>query len=143
MEVLSANHALIFNMAKKTKELGKESHVYDKGGNLEGLWTIDGAKAREEFGNKQFWQGVDQILRLYREINPNEMDRADYENIDKKLNNKTATGASKTGSMREAINIPYGLYLVLIDYEPRIFRDKKMRHSFMKRYPALRSIEVV
>lgn len=127
----------------KSKVAGTESHVYNAQGDLDGLWLIDGAKARQEYGNSKFWEGMDEVIRLYREINPNEMDRADYENIDKKLKNTKKTGASKTGSMREAINIPYGLYLVLIDYEPRIFRDKKLRTAFMKRYSALRSVEVV
>lgn len=120
-----------------------KAQVFDTKGNLQGLWTIDGTKARQEFGDSRFWEGVDELVRLYREINPAEMDRADYENLDKKLNNKKDTGSSESGSMREAINIPHGLYLVLTDYEPRIFRDKKMRHAFMKRYPALRSVEKV
>ena len=128
---------------KKGKAVGEESHVYNKHGHLEGLYTIDGNKARQEFGDRRFWQGLDEVIRLYREINPSEMAAADYDNIDRKLNNKKATGASEKGAFREAINIPYGLYLVLIDYEPQLFRDKKMRTNFMKRYPSLRSVEVV
>jgi len=127
---------------KKNKEVGKESHVYNDKGDLEGLWTIDGHKARQEFGDRRFWEGVDSIVRLYREINPNEMAVSDYENMDKKLN-KGGTGGSDKGAFREAINLPHGLYLALIDYEPRIFRDKKMRTAFMKRYEFLRSVEVV
>lgn len=130
-------------MSRRGKEVGTESHVYDAKGNLEGLYTIDGAKARSEFGDRKFWEGVDECIRLYRQLNPSEMDVADYENLDKKLNAHTATRSNASGSTREAINIPYGLYLVLLDYEPQMFRDKKMRQSFMRRYPTLRSCEVV
>lgn len=130
-------------MAKKSKIIGQESHVYKDNGDLAGLWTIDGAKARQQFGYDRFWEGMDEIIRLYRQINPGEMDRADYENLDKKLKAKNELGSNDSGSFREAINIPYGLYLVLIDYEPMIFRDKKYRTAFMKRYKNLRSCEKV
>lgn len=130
-------------MSQKSKEVGKESHVYDEHGNLEGLWTIDGHKVRETFGISRFWEGVDEIVRLYKEINPSEFDLALYENTKTKLENHKDTGGNKSGSFRQALQVPYGLYLVLIDYEPRIFRDKKTRENFMKRYPALRSVEVV
>lgn len=131
-------------MAKKQhKEIGTESHVYDSKGNLDGLWTIDGKKARQVHGDSRFWEGMDELVRLYREINPGEMAAADYDNMDRKLNTNTRTGASKSGSFREALNLPYGLYLVLTDYEPNIFKDKKLRTSFMKRYSSLRSVEVV
>lgn len=135
--------ALTFNMPKKSKAVGSESHVYKEDGQLDGLYTIDGAKARQEFGQSRFWQGVDEIVRLYREINPNEMAAADYDNMDRKLNNNKSTGANDSGSFREVLKLPAGLYYTLIDYEPKIFRDKKTRHQFMKRYPALRSVEVV
>lgn len=127
----------------KSKKIGEESHVYDLQGNLQGLWTIDGRKARQEFGNQRFWEGMDELIRLYGEINPLEMKAAYNENLNTKLNNKSKTGGGKTKTMREALNLPHGLYLVLIDYEPRIFRDKKLRTAFMKRYKNLRSVEEV
>lgn len=130
-------------MAKKSKVVGSESHVYNDNGSLAGLYTIDGVKARQEFGNSRFWEGMDEMIRLYREINPGEMEVSDYENMDRKVNAKRSTGANESGSNREAINIPHGLYLVLTDYEPNIFKDKKLRTSFMKRYSFLRSCEVV
>lgn len=119
-----------------------ENHVY-KNGELAGLFTIDGFKAREEFGNARFWEGVTEMIRLYTEINPNEMKMALIENQTIIADNKDKFGGNESRSMRQALNLPYGLYLALIDYERTLFRNKKTRTAFMKRYPALRSCSVV
>ena len=125
------------------KKIGEESHVYNAKGELEGLYTIDGAEARKVFGNKKFWQGVDEIIRLYQKINPSEYQYTVTENAITKHDNKNSFGSNSDNTFRQALSIPYGLYLALIDYEPTIFRDKKMRTSFMKRYPLLRTCEKV
>lgn len=129
-------------MASK-KTIGTEAHKYDAQGNLEGLYTIDGKKARQTFGSSRFWEGVDEIVRLYKQINPSEFDLAQYENMNVKLNNKNEYGSNESKSFRMVLQLPHGLYLALTDYEQRIFRDKKMRETFMKRYPSLRSCETV
>lgn len=117
--------------------------VYDKQGQIDGLWTIDGKKARQEFGNSRFWEGVDEIVRLYKEINPAEWDANLRMNVDTRLNNNNEFGGNKGGSFRLALNIPHGLYLALTDYEPRIFRDKTKRTAFMKRFNELRACDTV
>lgn len=129
-------------MAKGT-QVGTESHVYDSTGNLEGLWTIDGKKVRAAFGDRKFWEGIDEIIRLYKELNPTEMAATQIENTNIKFTNQNATGSSDSGSTRHALNIPYGLYLVLIDYEPTLIRNKKTRISFMKRYPVFNACQTV
>lgn len=125
------------------KSIGSESHVYDAKGDLQGLYTIDGAEARRVFGNKRFWQGVEEIVRLYKQINPGEMQAAVIENTNIKFDNNNQYGSTKANTYRQALNLPYGLYLALIDYEPTMFRNKKTREKFMKNYPALRSCETV
>lgn len=123
--------------------MSTESHVYKKDGELAGLYTIDGAEARRVFGNKKFWEGVDEMVRLYTKLHPNEMKTATVENNQIKFENKNRHGSNDSKSMRQALNIPYGLYLVLIDYEVTLFRNKKTRTAFMKRYPHLRACETV
>jgi len=130
-------------MAKRSNKAGNESHVYHDDGQLAGLYTIDGVEVRRVFGNKKFWQGVDEIIRLYREINPNEMKYAQVENESIKADNKNKFAGNESGSMRQALNLPYSLYLTLIDFEPTLFRNKKTRTKFMKRYPLLRTCKVV
>ena len=128
---------------KRSKEIGKESHVYKDDGELAGLYTIDGFKVREAFGNKKFWQGADEIVRLYTQLNPNEMQVAATENAATKAGNFNDLGTNDSKSMRQALNIPYALYLVLIDYELTLLRNKKTRSAFMKRYPMLRTCNQV
>ena len=128
-------------MAKK--KIGEESHVYNSAGELQGLYTIDGKEVRRVFGNSKFWSGVDEIVRLYTKINPGEMQYATVENNNIKFENTNALGTNKSGSMRQALNLPHGLYLALVDFEPTLFRNKKTREKFMKRFPTLRTCETV
>lgn len=121
----------------------EKAFVNHANGDLAGLWTIDGKKCRDEFGESRFWEGVDEIIRLYQELHPNEYDTAVTENVETRLDNKNKFGSNTSGSTRIALNLPYRLYLTLIDYEPRIFRDKKKRQAFMKRYNALRACDAV
>lgn len=130
-------------MGEKSKKVGSESHVYDKHGNLEGLYTIDGKKVRQVYGEKRFWDGVDEIIRLYKQLNPSEFQYAIIENTHIRKDNKNQFGGNESGSFRQALNLPFGLYLVLTDFEQTLFRNKKTRTEFMKRYPVLRSCEVV
>jgi len=123
--------------------MSTESHVYHKDGELAGLYTIDGVEARRVFGNKKFWEGVDELIKLYTQLHPMEMKTASIENAQIKFDNKNKHGSNESKSMRQALNIPYGLYLVLIDYEPTLLRNKKTRTAFMKRYPHLRACETV
>lgn len=125
------------------KQLGEEGHIYNANGELEGLYTIDGAKARQEFGDKRFWEGIDEIVRLYTRINPSEMNYAAVENTTIRNQSKNEFNSNDSGSFREALNIPHGLYLALTDYERTLFRSKKTRREFMRRFPALRSCETV
>lgn len=123
--------------------MSTESHVYNEDGDLQGLFLIDGVEARKVYGNKRFWEGVDEIVRLYTELNPNEMQGAVVENASIRTNNLNRFGGNESKSMRQALNIPYGLYLPLLDYEKTLFRNKKTREAFMKRYPHLRSCDTV
>ena len=126
-------------MSQKGKTIGTESHVYDELGQLEGLWTIDGHKVRNTFGARKYWEGIDEIVRLYRQINPTEMAVTKIENDTQKTDNKNDFGSNDTKVFRHALNIPHGLYYTLIDYDPQLFRNKKTRTAFMKRFPDLRS----
>lgn len=128
---------------KKSKVVGEESHVYDEHGNLEGLYTIDGKEVRRVFGDRKFWEGVDEIVRLYTQINPTEMAVVTAENYQTRQDNKNDFGSDKHNVYRHALSIPHGLYLALIDFEQTLFRNKKTRERFMKRYPNLRSCNTV
>ena len=121
-------------MAKQNK-----AEVYNDTGDLQGLWTIDGKKARGEFGDARFWEGVERIVTLYKEINPADFQAAVDHNAATKLDNINEFGSNKSKSFRQALQLPHGLYVALIDYEPRMFREKKKREEFMKRFEGLRS----
>lgn len=125
------------------KEIGSESHVYNKAGELEGLYLIDGKAARQAFGDSKFWEGVEEVVRLYTQINPGEIQAAIIENTNIRFENNNKFGSDSAGVFRQALNLPYGLHLALTDYEPTLFRNKKTRQAFMKRYPKLRSCETV
>lgn len=117
--------------------------TYDHTGDVSGLWTIDGKKARDEFGDSRYWEGVDKIVDIYKDMHPVDYDAAIRENVDIRLGNHNQYGSNKAKSTRIALNLPYGLYLVLVEYDSRMFRDKKKRETFMKRFNALRACDTV
>lgn len=125
-------------MAQKNK-----AEVLDTSGDLRGLWTIDGAKAREVYGNKRFWEGVSELVRLYSEIHAGDYLAAVEENTETKLNNHNQYGSNESKTVRHSLSIPYGLYLILTDYEPNFFKQKKKREEFMRRFPTLRACDTV
>lgn len=125
------------------KAVGYEHIKVGDSGDLEGLWLIDGHKVREHFGDRKYWQGVDEIIRRYTEINPLEMATAKAENDAVKKENRNSFGSNNSGSFRHALNLPYGLLLVLKDFDKDIIQDKKKRQSLMKLYPNLCACEIV
>ena len=114
-----------------------------KNDDIAGLYTIDGFEVRRVFGIKRFWQGVDEIIRLYGELHPNEMILTKVDNELTKKENMNDFGSSTTGAHRKALSLPAGLLLVLKDYEPTIISNKKTRAQFMRRYPHLRACNTV
>lgn len=130
-------------MAKKVKQAGHEHVNLHDNGDIAGLWLIDGHKVREHFGAKKYWQGVDEIIRLYTEIHPNEMQVMGVHNQLERNDAKNQYASNQEGSVRHALSMPYQLYLVLVDYDPQIIKDKKKRAALMKRHPNLRACQTV
>ena len=137
MAVVSVKPVQTCNM-KKDKAI-----TYDHTGDISGMWTIDGKKAREEFGDSRYWEGVDEIVRLFKELHPAEYDATITATVKERLNNNNEYGSNKGNSFRKALEIPHGLYLALTDYDQRIFRNKKTRTEFMKRFNELRACDTV
>lgn len=127
----------------KSKTVGLEHVNYDDRGNIAGLWQIDGNKVREHFGVRKYWQGIDEIIKLYTEMHPNEMAAMTFHNKLEQNDKNKDTGASTSGSYRHALSLPYNLLLVLKDYDKNIISDKKKRTALMKRFPNLRACKVV
>lgn len=110
---------------------------------LAGLWTIDGHEVRRVFGEKKYWQGVDEIIRLYSELHPHEMTVTKVDNEIDRNSASNEFASNKSGSARKALSLPSRLLLVLKDYDPEIIKNKKKRTAFMKRYPFLRACQTV
>jgi len=117
------------------KQTGQEHWVLDDKGNLKGLYSLSGEKARNLHGAKNYWEGVDQIIREYAQVHPQEIKEQRIENQLTKDNNFNEYGSNQSGSFRQALELPVGLYNVLWEYDDQIFNNKKTLHTFMKRYP--------
>lgn len=130
-------------MAKKVTKSGYEHIKLKDSGDIDGLWLIDGHKVRDVFGAKRYWEGIDEIMRLYKEIHPNEWQDMVIHNQLEKDDSKNATGSNQSGAVRHALSVPYPLYLVLHDYDDQIIKDKNKRHLLMKRYPVIRACQTV
>ena len=114
----------------------KVNHMVFENNDLAGLWTIDVDKIKKH--NKDYWKCVDIIIEMYCDLHPDEMTYLKVANATERDETNTH-GANKSGSMRQAISLPISLLYTLKDFDNRIFSDKKKLHTFMKRYPALRT----
>lgn len=130
-------------MPKKSKQVGYEHLNVKDDGDVAGLWLIDGHKVRETFGVKRYWQGVDEIIKLYTQLHPNEMQITSVHNQLDRDDKNNEYGSNTSGAVRHALTIPYNLLLVLKDYDRDIIQNKAKRTAFMKRYPQLRACKVV
>lgn len=130
-------------MAKKVKQAGYEHIILKDDGEVAGVWTIDGHKVREEFGAKKYWEGIDEIIRLYTKINPNEIAVMNVHNQLERDSQNNEFGSNKAGAIRYALSLPYNLLLVLKDYDKDIIQDKKKRQTLMRRHPQLRTCHTV
>lgn len=128
---------------KKVKQAGYEHVTLKQDGEVAGVYTIDGHKVREVFGVKRYWEGVDEIIRLYKEINPNEIAVMEVHNQLERDSKNNEFGSNKAGAVRHALSLPYNLLLVLKDYDKDIIQDKKKRQTLMKRHPILRTCQTV
>jgi hypothetical protein len=115
---------------------------FDDRGNFVGLFTIDGHKARALYGVKNFWGGVDHIVKEYALLHPGEMNFTRMENEHTRKDNNNQYGSNASESFRHALSVPIALFNVLQDYEPTLFNNKKTLHEFMKRYPVFRACDV-
>jgi hypothetical protein len=117
------------------KQSGQEHWVLDNKGNLKGLYALSGQKALDVYGKRDLWQAVDQIVRQYAQIHPNEIKEQRIENQLTRDNTFNEYASNQTGTFRQALEIPVGLFNVLFEYESTLFTNKKTLHEFMKRYP--------
>lgn len=107
----------------------------DEHGLLLGLHKVD-AEAAHQY---EFWEGVDMIIKAYTRINPGEMAAILADNKLQRDQNASATGSNQSKTQRSTISLPFGLMLVLEEYEPEIFTNKKMLYEFMRLFPGLRT----
>lgn len=117
------------------KQVGQEHWVLDEKGNFKGLFSLSGEKARQLYGQKDFWNGVDHIIRDYMQLHPQEIKEQRIENQLTRDSNFNEFGSNQSGSFRQALELPVGLYTVLFEYEESLLTNKKTLHEFMKRYP--------
>lgn len=125
------------NIDKQT--IGLE-HVVSSGGVLLGLHTVNAEAAKERY---TYWEGVDEIIRAYARIRPGEMAAIVADNRLQQSQNWSATGSNKSGTQRQTVGLPFGLMLVLDEYDPELLTDKKKLHEFMRLFPGLRTCRTV
>lgn len=125
------------------KQIGQEHWVLDGAGNLKGLFTLSGSKAKELYGTRRYWEGVDHIVRDYARLHPQEVTEQRIENTLTKENNFNEFASNQSGSFRQALEIPVGLYNVLWEYDDQMFNNKKTLHEFMKRYQIFTTAKVL
>ena len=121
----------------------QEHWVVDKKGNLKGLYSLSGTKAQEIYGKRDIWKAVDEIIRQYAMVHPNEIKEQRVENMLTKQNNFNDFASTESGSFRQALEIPVGLFNILVEYENTLFTNKKTLHTFMKRYPLFTTAKIL
>lgn len=125
------------------KLIGQEHLVFDDNGKFKGLYSLSGAKAREIYGASRYWEGVDHILREYAQVHPGEIQEQRIENQLTKDNNFNQYASNESGSFRQALEVPVGLFTVLTEYDEQMFNNKKTLHEFMKRYPLFTTAKTI
>jgi hypothetical protein len=89
-----------------------------------GLYTID----HRAIG----WDKIDQIISNYYKVHKVELEQQEKEN--KQTLATRRNRFSSNGKMRLAASLPVGLLRVLEKCEPNLFKDKKLFHSFIKKF---------
>jgi hypothetical protein len=125
------------------KIVGQEHWVTDDKGNFKGLYSLSGEKAKNLYGTRKYWEAVDHIIRDYAQVHPEEIKEQRIENQLTKSTNFNEFASNESGSFRQALEIPVGLYNVLWEYDDQMFNNKKTLHEFMKRYPIFTTAKTI
>lgn len=121
-------------MEDKQFAIAPEEHWdLDENGNLRGLHVIDPKLAT----GADIWDKLDEVIRDYAKVNPNEMRLHLMEVASVRLDLNNELGTSK-GQLRWGVSIPPGLYFRIQALEPDIFNNRDMYHKFMRKYPGFR-----
>ena len=97
----------------------------------------------DEYENSNSWTAIDQAIKEYTVINPNEIQLQMVSNAQKRHDNLTEWGSGKTKAMRQGVSIPVALLFKLERIMPDLFKDRKLTREFMKRYKGFRTCETV
>jgi hypothetical protein len=123
-----------------TNNKEREEHwVLDKNGEISGLYVVDTTLMQDSCS----WDAIDQAIREYSAIHPNEMRLQVIDNAKRVMENTTKTGSNKSKTMRLGVSIPVALMFKLQQIMPDIFEDKRKMQKFMKKYKGLRTCEHV
>lgn len=112
---------------------------YDKMGGLAGLYRLDPSKAE----GIDVWAKIDDVIRAYTKIHPNEMQMLVMENQYISKTRRTESASSKSKSLRWGASIPPALLFNLEVVEPNLFFDKKLFHKFLRKYKGFRICKTV
>jgi hypothetical protein len=126
-------------MKKDKQSLGHE-HLVTSNGALLGLYTVNALAAQEQY---EYWEGVEEIIKAYTRIRPGEMAAVIADNRLQQSQNFYATGRNKSGTQRQTVGLPFGLTLVLDEYDPELLTNKRKLHEFMRLFPGLRTCKTV
>lgn len=113
--------------------------MYDPHTRSSGVLYVDTKK----FSHQGVWERIDEVIRDYSEIHPNEMRMLVLEN--RMISEERKNGFASTGnkSMRWGASVPPGLMFKLETVEPRLFADKHLFHAFLRKYKGFRICKVV
>lgn len=126
-------------MHKDQQAAGRE-HLVSVDGTLIGYHAIDVDKAKEQHS---YWEGIDEIIRAYSLINPNEMASIVADNKLQQARATYDTGSNKSGTQRQTVGLPFGLMLALEEYDEELFTNGRKLHEFMRLFPGLRTCRTV
>jgi len=123
----------------RSKVPGQEHLVLDEDNRIVGLYCLD----VDNLDGVDSWAAVDQAIKEYAVIHPNEITMVIAENADIRKANYNKFGSGKSQSMRHGVSIPPALMFKLERVMPDIFTNPKKLHHFMEKYKGFRTCDAI
>lgn len=124
----------------RSKVPGQEHLVLENGTNrIVGLYALD----VEKLDGVDSWAAVDQAIKEYSIIHPNEIELKIRENAIIRKGNYNKFGSGKSKTFRHGVSLPPGLFFKLQRVMPDLFDNPKKLHHFMKTYKGFLTCDTV
>lgn len=118
----------------------EHEHIeWDEKGDVAGVHTID----VKEVDGVDKWDKIEKIITEYVKLHPNYMRLFLHENKKERQRQANKYASTEDRQLRYGIAIPPGLMYTLQEFEPNLFNNDTLRHTFMKKFKGFTICDVV